>query len=421
MKSGGIIMDELILKGKKAKEASYILGALSTREKNRCLKKMADALERRSDYILEENKADTELLQKDPSKQKLADRLLLTPDRIAAMADGIRKVADLPDPVGISDYAYTTETGLEIMKISVPLGVIGIIYEARPNVTADAAALALKSGNAVILRGGKDAIHSNIAITNVMCAALKEAGLPDGSINLIEDTSRESAERLMKLNDYLDVIIPRGGAGLIRSVVENATVPAIQTGTGNCHVFVDESADFEMAKNIIINAKTSRPSVCNAEEKLLIHSAVCEDFLKIIIPALKEKNVKILGDEKVCALYPEIEKATEEEWDEEFLDLKIAIKAVDGIDAAINHINAHGTKHSEAIITKSYENSEKFFKLIDAAAVYTNASTRFTDGGEFGFGAEIGISTQKLHARGPMGLKELTSYKYIIRGNGQIR
>lgn len=414
-------MDELIIKGKKAKEAAYILGALSTHEKNRCLKKIADALERRCDYIIEENKIDTELLQKDPKKQKLFDRLLLTPDRIKAMADGVRQVAALKDPVGISDSTFTTENGLVITKISVPLGVVGIIYEARPNVTADAAALAIKSGNAVILRGGGDAIHSNIAITNVICAAAEEAGLPEGAVSLVEDTSRESAEKLMKLNEYLDVIIPRGGAGLIRSVVENATVPAIQTGTGNCHVFVDESADFETAKKIIINAKTSRPSVCNAEEKLVIHKNIAEEFLKVIIPALKEKNVEILGDERVCAIYPEIKKALPEDWDEEFLELKIAIKIVDSIDEAINHINTHGTKHSEAIVTRSYENSEKFLKMVDAAAVYTNASTRFTDGGEFGFGAEIGISTQKLHARGPMGLEALTSYKYIIRGNGQIR
>lgn len=413
--------DELIIKGKAAKEASYILGALSSQEKNKALKKIAEALERRSDYILEENKIDTDRLLKDSSKQKLLDRLILTKERISAMAEGMRQVASLADPVGLSDSTFTTPNGMVISKISVPLGVIGIIYEARPNVTADAAALAIKSGNAVILRGGSDAICSNKAITNVMCAAAKEAGLPDGCINLIEDTSRESAERLMKLNEYLDVIIPRGGAGLIRSVVENATVPAIQTGTGNCHVYVDESADFETAKNIIINAKTSRPSVCNAEEKLVIHQNIAEEFLKVIIPALKEKNVEILGDEKVCALYPEIKAAQPEEWDEEFLDLKIAVKIVSDIDEAIKHINAHGTKHSEAIVTKSYENSEKFLKLVDAAAVYTNASTRFTDGGEFGFGAEIGISTQKLHARGPMGLKELTSYKYVIRGNGQIR
>lgn len=414
-------MEELIIKGKKAKAASLKLAVLSTAKKNQALLKIADALEKHSAYILEENARDIAEAKKNGMKPSLIDRLMLSSDRICAVADGIRKIAALDDPIGEVVSSAQRPNGLKISKVRVPLGVIGIIYEARPNVTADAAALTLKSGNAVILRGGKDAINSNIAIINVMVRAAEEAGLPEGTFNLIEDTSRESSVALMRLNRYLDVIIPRGGAGLIRSVTENSTVPTIQTGVGNCHVFVDETADFEMAKNIIINAKTSRPSVCNAEEKLLVHEKIAEDFLSVIIPALKEKDVTIVGDEYVLSRYPECIPAGEEDWDEEYLDLKIAVKVVKDIDEAINHINTHGSKHSEAIITESYKNSEKFFSEVDAAAVYTNASTRFTDGGEFGFGAEIGISTQKLHARGPMGLKELTSTKYIIRGDGQIR
>lgn len=414
-------MEELIIKGKKAKKAAFKLAVLSAEDKNRALFKLAKALEKSSGYILEENAKDIDEAKKNGMKPSLIDRLMLSGDRISAMAEGIRKIAALDDPVGEVISSVTRPNGLKISKVRVPLGVIGIIYEARPNVTADAAALTLKSGNACILRGGKDAINSNLAIIKVLTKAAEEAELPDGTFNLVEDTTRESSVALMRLNKYLDVIIPRGGAGLIRSVTENSTVPTIETGVGNCHVFVDESADLLMAKEIVINAKTSRPSVCNAEEKLLIHENAAESFLKLIIPALKEKNVTILGDEYVTKLYPEIEKATDEDWDEEYLDLKIAIKIVKDIDEAIDHINTHGTRHSESIITESYKNSEKFFDMIDAAAVYTNASTRFTDGGEFGFGAEIGISTQKLHARGPMGLKELTSTKYIIRGNGQIR
>ena len=414
-------MEELIIKGKKAKEASFKLAVLSTADKNAALLKIADSIEKCSSYILEENALDIKEAKNNGIKASLIDRLLLTEDRISGIADGIRKIAALDDPIGEVISSANRPNGLKISKVRVPLGVVGIIYEARPNVTADAAALTLKSGNAVILRGGKDAIHSNMALINVMNRAAKEAGLPDGTFNLVEDTSRESSIALMRLNQYLDVIIPRGGAGLIRSVTENSTVPTIETGVGNCHVFVDETADFDMAKDIVINAKTSRPSVCNAEEKLLLHEGIAEDFLKVIIPALKEKNVTIVGDEYVTNRYPDCICATDEDWDEEYLDYKIAIKVVENIDEAINHINAHGTRHSEAIITESYQNSEKFFSMVDAAAVYTNASTRFTDGGEFGFGAEIGISTQKLHARGPMGLSELTSTKYIIRGNGQIR
>lgn len=414
-------MEELIIKGKKAKEASFKLAVLSSAEKNCVLLKMADALEENSAYILQENLKDINTARENGVKPSLIDRLMLTEERISAMACGIRDIAALDDPIGEVISSVTRPNGLKISKTRVPLGVVGIIYEARPNVTADAAALTLKSGNACILRGGKDAINSNIAIISVMKDAAAKLNLPDGTFNLIEDTTRESSVALMRLNEYLDVIIPRGGAGLIRSVTENSTVPTIETGVGNCHVFVDESADLLMAKEIVINAKTSRPSVCNAEEKLLIHENIAESFLNLIIPALKEKNVTIVGDEYVLSRYPDLIPANEEDWDEEYLDLKIAVKVVKDIDEAINHINTHGTRHSEAIITESYSNSEKFFNMIDAAAVYTNASTRFTDGGEFGFGAEIGISTQKLHARGPMGLKELTSTKYIIRGNGQIR
>ena len=337
------------------------------------------------------------------------------------MAEGIRQVTDLPDPIGEMVSQFTRPNGLLIGEVRVPLGVVGIIYEARPNVTADAAALCIKSGNACILRCGKEAHASSMAITSVIREALKSVGLPADCVNLVEDTSRESALALMKLNDYLDVIIPRGGAGLIRSVVENATVPAIETGTGNCHVFVDESADLDMAEKIIINAKTSRPSVCNAEEKLLVHKSVAKEFLPCILKALAEKSVEIIGDDEVCGIYPDATPATEDDWGTEYLDLKIGVKVVDGIAEAIEHINRYGSRHSEAIVTKDDANAQKFLQSIDAAAVYVNASTRFTDGFEFGFGAEIGISTQKIHARGPMGLKALTTTKYIIRGCGQIR
>ncbi len=414
-------MNSLYDIGKKAKKAASYLAILKTEEKNNALLKIADALENNIDFILDANKKDIENAKKNSVKDVLIDRLLLTKERISGIADGIRKIVSLDDPVGAVLEEITRPNGLKIGKVRVPLGVVGIIYEARPNVTADAASLTLKSGNAVILRGGKEAINSNIAIVKVMNDALKDAGLPDGTISLVEDISRDSALSLMKMDKYLDVIIPRGGANLIRSVVENSTVPAIQTGTGNCHIYVDEFADFKKATDIIINAKTSRPSVCNAAEKIVLHKKIADDFLKVIIPELKNRNVEILGDGYITEKYPDIPKAKADEWDEEFLDLKIAIKTIESIDDAIEHINAHGTMHSEAIITENKENAEKFLSMIDAAAVYHNASTRFTDGGEFGFGAEIGISTQKLHARGPMGLPALTTYKYIIQGNGQIR
>lgn len=414
-------MQELIEKGKLAKAASYELAKLSAADKNNALLAIADALCANADYIIEENKKDIEKGKANNMREGLIDRLMLNCDRIEGMAEGIRQIAALPDPVGEVINQVKRPNGLKIGRVRVPLGVIGIIYEARPNVTADAAGLCVKAGNAVILRGGKEAAMSNRAICKVMQEAGCANGLPVGAINLVEDISRESATALMRLNDYLDVIIPRGGAGLIRSVVENATVPAIETGTGNCHVYADKSADLEMAKNIVINAKTQRPSVCNAEEKLLVHKDIADEFLPVIIPELTKRGVEIIGDEKVVSLFPDATLATEDDWGTEYLDLKIAIKVVDGIDSAINHINKYNSRHSEAIITNDYNASQKFLDEIDAAAVYVNASTRFTDGFEFGFGAEIGISTQKIHARGPMGLEALTTTKYIIYGNGQCR
>lgn len=414
-------MKELIEKGKLAKEASYKLASLSSGDKNNALSAIARALRENTDYILAKNKTDIDNGIASGMSEGLIDRLRLTEDRINSMADGIDQIVSLPDPIGEVISQTKRPNGLKIGKIRVPLGVIGIIYEARPNVTADAAGLCVKSGNAVILRGGKEAINSNKAIVKVMQDAAYANGLPYGSINLIEDTTRESSLALMKLNDYLDVIIPRGGAGLIRAVVENATVPAIETGTGNCHVYVDSSANLEMAKNIVINAKTQRPSVCNAEEKLLINKEVAEEFLPIIVPELTSRGVEIVGDETVCSMFPDSTPANEEDWATEYLSLKIGIKIVDSIDEAITHINKYNSGHSEAIITSDYNASQKFLDEIDAAAVYVNASTRFTDGFEFGYGAEIGISTQKIHARGPMGLEALTSTKFIVYGNGQIR
>lgn len=414
-------MQELIEKGKLAKAASYELAKLSSAEKNLALCAIADALCDNADFILKENQKDIDAGKNNGMREGLIDRLMLNESRICAMADGIRQIAALPDPIGEVIGQVKRPNGLKIGRVRVPLGVIGIIYEARPNVTADAAGLCIKAGNAVILRGGKEAVMSNCAIVKVMQDAAYKNGLPIGSINLVENTDRESATALMRLNDYLDVIIPRGGAGLIRAVVENATVPAIETGTGNCHVFVDKSADFEMARNIVINAKTQRPSVCNAEEKLIVHADIAKEFLELMIPSLREKGVEIVGDNRVCKMFSDVIPATEEDWGEEYLDLKIGIKIADSIDEAIAHINKYNSRHSEAIITNDYKASQRFLDEIDAAAVYVNASTRFTDGFEFGFGAEIGISTQKIHARGPMGLEALTTTKYIIYGNGQCR
>ena len=415
-----MILDLNIL-GQNAKEASYDLGIASTTEKNNALELMAKALLNNKQEIIDENKKDLDKAIEKGTSEAMLDRLSLNEDRIADMAKGLMELIALDDPIGEVIEMWKRPNGIQIGKQRVPMGVIGIIYEARPNVTCDAAGLCLKTGNAVILRGGSEAINSNKAIVKVLREAVKEAGLPEFSIQLVEDTSRETATKMMKLNEYIDVLIPRGGAGLIQAVVKNATVPVIETGVGNCHIYVDEVCDFEMAKNIIVNAKTSRPAVCNAAEKMLINEKIADEFLPIIIEALREKGVEIRGDEKVKSIIPDVILTNEEDWDKEYLDYIIAAKIVKDVNEAITHINKYGSGHSEAIVTDSYMNSQKFLNKVNAAAVYVNASTRFTDGGEFGFGAEIGISTQKLHARGPMGLKELTTIKYIIYGNGQIR
>lgn len=407
--------------GRNAKEASYDLGIASTTEKNNALELMAKALLKSKQQIINENKKDLEVAIEKGISKAMLDRLSLNEERIEDMAKGLMELIALEDPIGEVIEMWKRPNGIQIGKKRVPMGVIGIIYEARPNVTCDAAGLCLKTGNAVILRGGSEAINSNKAIVRVLTEAVKESGLPEFSIQLVEDTSRETATKMMKLNEYIDVLIPRGGAGLIQAVVKNATVPVIETGVGNCHIYVDEVCDFEMAKNIIVNAKTSRPAVCNATEKILINENIANEFLPTIVEALREKEVEIRGDEKVKSIISDVIPATEEDWGKEYSDYIIAAKVVKDINEAITHINKYGTGHSEAIVTDSYKNSQKFLNKIDAAAVYVNASTRFTDGGEFGFGAEIGISTQKLHARGPMGLKELTTIKYIIYGNGQIR
>lgn len=414
-------MSELIAKGKKAKEASYVLANLNTTDKDRALENMAKKLLEKSDEIIAENKKDLQKAVEKGTSKAMLDRLSLDKSRIEGMAEGLMQVINLQDPVGEVIGMWNRPNGLQIGKKRVPMGVVGIIYEARPNVTCDAAGLCLKSGNAVILRGGKEAINSNMAIIKALREGLKEANLPEDAVQLVEDTSREVATEMMKLNDYIDVLIPRGGAGLIKAVVNNATVPVIETGTGNCHIYVDSECDFEMAKNIVVNAKTSRPAVCNAAESLVIHEDVAEELLPILAKALREKDVLLKGDERAREIVKDMEEATEEDFYKEYLDYIMSVKIVKNIDEAIAHINKYNTGHSEAIVTKSYDNSQKFLQRIDAAAVYVNASTRFTDGSEFGFGAEIGISTQKLHARGPMGLKELTTVKYIIFGNGQVR
>jgi len=407
--------------GRRAKEASYDLSISETTEKNKALNLMAKALIENKKSILEANELDIKIAKEKGTKEAMIDRLKLNEERIEGMAKGILDIISLEDPVGEVIEMWKRPNGLQIGKKRVPIGVIGIIYEARPNVTSDAAALCLKTGNAVVLKGGSDAINSNKAIVKALAKAVEESGLPLNSIQLIEDTSREAASDMMRLNEYIDVLIPRGGAGLIKAVVNNATVPVIETGIGNCHIYVDEDCDFDMARDIIINAKTSRPAVCNAVEKMIINEKVADKFLPIIIEALRKKDVEVRGDEKVKAIVNDIKGATEEDWSKEYLDYIIGAKIVKDVDEAISHINKYGSGHSEAIVTNSYKNSQRFLNKVNAAAVYINASTRFTDGGEFGFGAEIGISTQKLHARGPMGLKELTTIKYIIYGNGQIR
>ncbi len=414
-------MNELIVKGKSAKAASYQLMNISTEIKNKALKRISDNLVSYATEIIEKNQIDIVNSRNNGMNESMIDRLMLNEDRIKSIAEGVNKIADLDDPVGEVLHMIKRPNGLVIGQKRVPLGVIGIIYESRPNVTVDAAALCLKSSNSVMLRGSKDAINSNIEIVKILKLSLKESGINEGAIELVEDTSRETATGFMKLNDYLNVLIPRGGAGLIKTAVENATVPVIQTGTGNCHIFVDEYANLDMAYNILINAKTSRVSVCNACESLLVHSNVKDKFLPQAIKKLKEKNVEVRGCEETIKICKDVILATEEDYGKEFLDYIISVKVVDDLNMAVEHINKYGTGHSESIITESYTNSQKFLNEVDAAAAYVNASTRFTDGFEFGFGAEIGISTQKIHARGPMGLKELTTTKYIIYGNGQTR
>ena len=407
--------------GSRAKEVSRVLNNLGSTPKNEGLKAVAQALLDGKDKILEANQKDVQAALAKGMNPGLVDRLSLNDARIQAMAEGLLQVASLDDPVGEVISMKPRPNGLLIGQKRVPLGVIGMIYEARPNVTADAFGLCFKSGNAVILKGGSDALESNKAIVVQIREGLKSAGLPEDAVQLIESTDREVTRQFMRLNDYLDVLIPRGSAGLIRSVVENSTVPVIETGTGNCHIFVDESADLDMALNIIFNAKTQRIGVCNACESLVVHRAVAEEFLPLLKARLDEKQVEIRADKEACALVDGFVPATEEDWGREYLDYILSLKLVDSIDEAIAHINRYNTKHSECIVTENTETAESFLNEVDAACVYVNASTRFTDGFEFGFGAEIGISTQKLHARGPMGLKELTSYKYKIHGNGQIR
>ena len=406
---------------KQAKKIAPKIGILDTNTKNQALLAVADFLVKEQNSILDANKIDIENGKKNHMPEGLLDRLLLTETRIAQMAEGLRQVAALDDPIGEVLGMKKRPNGLMIGQKRVPLGVVGIIYEARPNVTADAFALCFKTGNVVILKGGSDAIHSNMAITKVLRKAIAAGGGCEDALLLVEDTSRETAKAMMRLNQYIDVLIPRGGAGLIRTVVENSTVPVIETGTGNCHVYVDASADIDMAVKIILNAKTQRTGVCNACESLVIHKDIIGEALPAIAKALREKHCELRGDEAALEVVPDMKKATEEDWGTEYLDLIASVRTVASVDEAIEHINRYNTGHSEAIVTKDYANARKFLDEVDAAAVYVNASTRFTDGFEFGFGAEIGISTQKLHARGPMGLKELTTTKYVIYGDGQIR
>ena len=407
--------------GINAKEAEKTLMVASSEKKNQALKKIAEGLIENTDKIIEANKVDLENGEKNGMAKSMLDRLKLDKERIEGMAKGVLDVATLPEPVGRILSATERPNGLRIEKVSTPIGVIAVIFEARPNVTSDAAALCLKSGNTVILRGGKEAINSNKTIAKVMRQAVKEAGMPEDVIQLVEDTSRESANELMKMNEYVDVLIPRGGAGLIQAVVKNATVPVIETGVGNCHIYIDKNADLKKAVDIVFNAKTSRPSVCNAAESLLIHKDIAKEALVAIKNKLDEKDVTLVGDSKARDIIPDMEKATDADWATEYLDYKMSIKIVDSVEEAIDHIYKYSTGHSECIVTENAGTAEKFMNQVDSAAVYLNASTRFTDGGEFGFGAEIGISTQKLHARGPIGLPELQSFKYKIYGDGQIR
>ncbi len=414
-------MEELTIKGKLAKDASRFLVKASTQQKNDVLLKSADYLEEKKSEILTANAKDMANAEENGVKGALLDRLLLTAERIEGMADGLRQIAGLDDPVGEVLSMKKRPNGMTIGQRRVPMGVIGIIYEARPNVTADAFGLCLKTGNATILRGGKEAINSNSAIIKILQEALVAQDFPKESVQLVENTSRDSAVALMKLNEYLDLLIPRGGSGLINAVVQNSTVPVIETGVGNCHVYIDDDADIDMALAITHNSKTHRPGVCNAAESLLIHKDIAEEFVPKVCKLLQENNVELRGDEIIQKLADNIIPATEEDWGTEYLNYIMSVKVVDSIDDAIDHINKYGTMHTEVIVTNNYSNAQRFLEEVDAAAVNVNASSRFTDGMQYGFGAEIGISTQKLHARGPMGLRELTSTKYIIYGSGQIR
>jgi len=428
-----LAIEEVEDKGRAAKAAARTLATAGTNAKNAALTAMADALGASQEAILEANRRDIAGARERGLTPHLIERLTLTPKRLGEMQTGLGQVAVLPDPIGTVLSGWRRPNGLQITKMRVPLGVVGIIYESRPNVTVDAAALCLKSGNAALLRGGSEAIHSNVALARVLQDALETVGLPRECVQLIESTDRAAARRLMTLNESVDCLIPRGGASLIKTVVETATVPVIETGTGNCHIYVDKSADFDMAVEIVLNAKVQRPSVCNSAETLLVHSQIAPNFLKMIAPRLQKEGVEIRGCQNTLRiLNPQIMRgmgevpltispALERDWFEEFNALILAVRVVDDLDAAVTHINTYGTRHSEAIITENYAAAQAFTDGVDCAAVYVNASTRFTDGFEFGFGAEIGISNQKLHARGPMGLEELTTYKYVVRGQGQIR
>ena len=415
------LQEILYKKAKAAKKAAEAMTMVSTETKNKALLAMADMLEQHADAIIDANRMDIDAAQAKGVRKSYIDRLMLNKERIAGMADGLRQAAALPDPVGEEDYGIVRPNGLEIRRVRVPLGVVGIIYEARPNVTSDAAGLCLKSGNSVILRGGSEAINSNKKIIDLLQQAAYGAGIPEGAIQFVDVTDRQAVQLMLRMNEYLDVIIPRGGAGLIKTVVENSSVPVIETGTGVCHTFVDETANLKMALNIAVNAKTSRPSVCNAMETLLVHKNVADKFLPELSKAMAEKNFELRGCPQCREIIPDMKPATEEDWHTEYGDLILSVKLVDNVAEAIAHINRYNTGHSETIVTESLTNARLFQRQVDASSVYVNASTRFTDGNEFGFGAEIGISTQKLHARGPMGLTALTSTKYLINGDGQVR
>ena len=412
-------MNELLIKAKKLKHTVKTLGMLTTEEKNKALAKMADHILTKKDFILRENAIDIQLGKENGLSPAFLDRLLLTEERMGQIVDGLHQVVTLEDPIGETIEAWERPNGLHIQTIRVPLGVIGMVYEARPNVTVDAASLCLKAGNSVLLRGSASALHSNKALVHVMCEALEGTAIPSDAIQLLEDTSRETASEMFKLNGYIDVLIPRGGAGLIQTVIQNATVPVLETGVGNCHVYVDETALEKMAIDIVINAKTHRPSVCNAAETLLINKNW--PYASKLLHALSEKGVELRGDETLSSAYSFVKQASEEDWYMEYLTTILAVKLVNGVKEAIEHIDKYGTKHSEAIISETGQNVDLFLQAVDAAVVYHNASTRFTDGEQFGYGAEIGISTQKLHARGPMGLRAITTTKAVVRGTGQIR